>query len=225
MKFVTFLNSGCIEICKNMLKSAELAGISKDDFVIYCLDMLSLQSFSEYSNRILYYDTNDEMVRYSSGYENWTFDSNSNFRKVVKHKWNIIKEAYSVFNDICWVDTDIVFKKDPRPIFDQVDAKILCQSDLPGSVICSGFMAFKNSNEAKMLIDECSSMSGEDDQIAINGVYTKYPVAILHPRLFPNGHVYYKQNIKNDAYIVHNNHMVGIETKIEHFKNEGLWFI
>jgi hypothetical protein len=31
--------------------------------------------------------------------------------------------------------------------------------------------------------------------------------------------------IKDKAYIVHNNHMVGIETKIKKFKEENLWFI
>jgi len=33
MKFLTFLNSGCLEICLNMLKSAENVGIDKDDFI------------------------------------------------------------------------------------------------------------------------------------------------------------------------------------------------
>ena len=43
--------------------------------------------------------------------------------------------------------------------------------------------------------------------------------------MFPNGHVYYQQNIKNDAIIVHNNFMVGIEEKTRRFKEEKLWYI
>jgi hypothetical protein len=31
--------------------------------------------------------------------------------------------------------------------------------------------------------------------------------------------------MKNDAAIVHNNHMVGIDTKINKFKEEGLWYL
>jgi len=38
MKFLTFLNSGCLDICLNMLKSAENVGIDMDDFIISCLD-------------------------------------------------------------------------------------------------------------------------------------------------------------------------------------------
>jgi hypothetical protein len=38
MKFLTQLNSGCLEICKNMLKSAKIVGLNTDDFIIACLD-------------------------------------------------------------------------------------------------------------------------------------------------------------------------------------------
>jgi hypothetical protein len=47
--------------------------------------------------------------------------------------------------------------------------------------------------------------------------------------LFPNGKVYYetgdKESLKESAYIVHNNWMVGIETKINKFKEEGYWYL
>ena len=50
MKFLTFLNSGCIDICKNMLISAEKVGINMDDFYIACLDDNSYQKLKEYKN-------------------------------------------------------------------------------------------------------------------------------------------------------------------------------
>lgn len=219
MKFLTFLNYGCIDICKNMLKSAELVHISKEDFLIYCLDKKTYDSLSEYPNRILY---SDQPI---TEYQNWSFDPSSDFRKIVKNKWKIIQDAYKTNKNLCWVDTDIVFRQDPRPTLMISEGKILCQTDVPGSPICSGFMAFKDTEESQRLIDECASMNEEDDQLAINQVGQKYQIGILHPRYFPNGHLYYKHNMKQDAVIVHNNHMVGIDTKIQHFKNEGLWFI
>jgi hypothetical protein len=48
---------------------------------------------------------------------------------------------------------------------------------------------------------------------------------ILSEDLFPNGNVYYQQGKKENAMIVHNNWMVGVETKMNKFKEEGLWFI
>ena len=219
MKFLTFLNFGCLNICKNMLESAKRVGIPSSEFIVYCLDDES------------YNDLKDSVpcVQYKSDapktYENWSFDPKSQFRQVVKHKWKIIKEVYKENKNLCWIDTDIVLLKDFRFLDNQFNGT-LCQSDLPGSLICSGFMIFSNTTQSEQLINECASLEDEDDQLAINGLYTKYNINLLSLELFPNGNVYYQQNIKNkDAFIVHNNHMVGVETKIQHFKNEGLWYI
>lgn len=219
MKFLTFLNVGCLEICKNMIESAKRAGIPSSEFIVYCLDDESYDYFKD-SIPCVRYKTDAPKT-----YKNWSFDPNSEFRQVVKHKWKIIKEVYEQHKNLCWIDTDIVILKDFRFLDNQVDGT-LCQSDLPGSLICSGFMIFSNSSHSEQLINECANLEGEDDQIAINDLYANHSVKLLSLELFPNGNVYYKQNIKNkDAYIVHNNHMVGIETKIQHFKNEGLWFV
>jgi len=221
MKFVTFLNFGCLDICKNMIKSAENIKISRNDFIIYCLDDISYETLKNEYNCIRYNST------VSSDYKNWSFDPNSEFRTVVKHKWKIIKEAYKEHKSLCFIDTDIVFLRDFRFLSATFDG-VLCQSDLPGSLICSGFMIFGNNKASENLIDECANMEEEDDQLAINGIYHKHRdhIKLLPQNLFPNGHVYYQQNIKDaDAYIVHNNFMVGIENKTQKFKDEELWFL
>ena len=48
---------------------------------------------------------------------------------------------------------------------------------------------------------------------------------LLDENLFPNGNVYYMQNRKENVVIIHNNWMIGIYNKIEHFKNEGYWYV
>ena len=45
MKFLTFLNSGCHDICLNMLRSAEKVGIDMADFIIACMDEDVYKSF------------------------------------------------------------------------------------------------------------------------------------------------------------------------------------
>lgn len=221
MKFLTFLNSGCIDICKNMLISAENVGINSDDFIVACLDNNSYQELSNYKNAFLYID--QPLVEY----QDWTFDQNSGFRNIVKNKWSIIKQVYQEHKNLCWVDTDIVFLKNPLEFITD-DEDILFQSDDPGSTLCSGFMVFNGSKICEQLVNECGSNEDEDDQLNVNHVaLQKYAehVSILNPDLFPNGHVYYQQGRKENAVIVHNNWMVGVETKIQKFKEEKLWYL
>jgi len=220
MKFLTFLNNGCVDICKNMLRSAELVGISMDDFYVACLDSVSYEKMKEYPRSFLW--TEQEITEY----QNWTFDENSGFRKIVKLKWKLISEIYKEHKNLCWVDTDIVFKQDPTQLIEN-NQYMLFQCDRPGSLICSGFMVFNNSSECEQLITECSIRDSEDDQLLINDLAEKYKnnIALLGLEYFPNGHVYYKQGIKDKAIIIHNNHMVGVDTKMQKFKEENLWYI
>lgn len=226
MKYLTQLNSGCIDICKNMLKSAERVGINKDDFIIACLDKNAYEQFKSYSGAFLYGDYENNNL---TTYQDWSFDPSSNFRKIVKSKWKLIKEIYSKYNNLCWVDTDIVFLQNPLSYIEK-NPKVLFQCDTPGSLICSGFMVFNENNISKRIIDICGNDTEEDDQIMINQVILNNQsfhseCALLNQELFPNGYVYYKLGKKKSAIIVHNNHMVGINTKIQHFKDENLWFI
>lgn len=220
MKFLTQLNSGCIEICKNMLKSAEMVGLNIDDFIIACLDKNCFEQMKNYKGAFLWKEQD------LTDYQNWSFDETSNFRKIVNGKWKLISETYQKHPNLCWVDTDIVFKQNPLQYIQNSDL-ILFQCDRPGSLICSGFMVFNDTTICKDLIEKCGQNETEDDQILINTIVQEYAAscALLPLNLFPNGHLYYSLGYKNDAVIVHNNHMVGIETKINRFKEEDLWFI
>jgi len=221
MKYLTFLNSGCTDICKNMLLSAHRVGINVDNFYIACMDSESYLNLKHYKNCFLF----DEQKIME--YQNWSFDPYSGFRQIVKNKWKLIKKIYKNNKELCWVDTDIVFKKNPEEVISNND-RILFQCDLPGSLLCSGFMVFNNTTKCSELIDECGNNDIEDDQILINNIaLTKYKnnIALLNQDYFPNGNIYYNQNRKEHAYIIHNNHMIGIDTKISKFKEEGNWFL
>lgn len=221
MKFLTQLNSGCIDICKNMLKSAENVGLNPDDFIIACLDETAYSAMSSYKGAFLY-----DKIQLTE-YQDWSFDPNSNFRKIVKNKWKLIKETYKNHQSLCWVDTDIVFKQNPLFLIDN-NPLVLFQCDTPGSLICSGFMVFNDTKECKALVEECGNNTEEDDQILINSIVLsryKSSCGLLDQETFPNGYVYYKQNKKEKAIIVHNNHMVGIQEKTNKFKESNLWYI
>ena len=221
MKFLTFLNSGCIDICKNMLISAEKVGINMDDFYIACLDLNSYENLKQYKNVFLHID------QPITEYQDWTFSEESGFRNIVKNKWSIIEKIYQENKNLCWVDTDIVFVKNPLELIEGHE-EVLFQSDSPGSTLCSGFMVFNDTKECQSLVNECGSNETEDDQLIVNQIaLTKYRdhIAILSSDLFPNGHVYYNEGKKENAVIVHNNWMVGVKEKTRRFKEEKLWFL
>lgn len=225
MKYLTFLNSGCINICKNMLISAQKVGINMNDFFIACLDISAYEALTDYPRTFLWETPKKDSN--ITDYQDWTFDKESGFRKVVKNKWKIIQEVYNSFPELCWVDTDIVFKKNPTDLIQNQD-EILFQSDRPGSTLCSGFMVFNSTSECNKLIKDCALNDDEDDQLIVNKIaLDKYydNVALLNEDLFPNGHVYYNENRKENAIIVHNNWMIGVDTKIQHFKDEKLWYL
>lgn len=222
MKFLTFLNNGCVSICKNMLKSAQNVGLNIDDFIIACIDKEAYKQMKEYSGSYLAFE--HDMTEY----KNWSFDESSDFRQIVKFKWKIIKDNYEKHNKLCFVDTDIVFLQNPLTHITD-NKKILFQCDRPGSLICSGFMVFNNTSKAKKIIDICGSNITEDDQILINKIALTEEfigsIALLSQTKFPNGYIYYQQKIRDNPIIVHNNFMVGIDEKIKKFKDEKLWYI
>jgi hypothetical protein len=204
-----------------MLKSAENVGINMNDFYIACLDSNAYENLKEYKNAYLHID------QPITEYQDWTFSEKSGFRNIVKNKWSIIKKIYQENKELCWVDTDIVFIENPIEYISGHE-EILFQGDSPGSTLCSGFMVFNESKECGEIINECASVVDADDQLIINEIIiNKYSnnAAILSRDLFPNGYAYYTEGKKENAVIVHNNFMVGVETKMQKFKEEKLWYL
>ena len=223
MIFLTMTNSGGVNICKNMLHSAKNIGLNLDNFIIACLDVNAYDYMKEYKGAFLYDKTQ------SQDYQNHSFEETSSFRQIVKNKWPIIKQIYKKHKNLCWIDCDIVFKQNPLSILESLD-RMAFQSDHPGMSICSGFMVFNPQEICNNLIEECSKHENEDDQIILNKklirekkYWTKFK--ILEEELFPNGYTYYEKNKKENAIIVHNNWVIGIEQKIKKFKEENLWVL
>ena len=139
----------------------------QDGHKVLCADIKPLENWFQI------FDFNKNFSLDLKEYQNWSFDSNSTFRKIVKNKWKLIKEIYSNYKNLCWVDTDIVFKQNPLPILEH-NTHILFQCDIPGSYICSGFMVFNDTKACEELIFECGENTEEDDQILINTKVAKY---------------------------------------------------
>jgi len=202
MKFLTFLNTGCLDICKNMLLSAERVGMNMEDFYIACLDNNAYENLKKYSNAFMWINAGyvNEQI---SEYQNWTFNQDSGFRNVVKYKWRIIEEVYRQYKQLCWVDTDIVFKQNPIEMISGHD-EILFQSDRPGSTLCSGFMILNSSQECEELVRECSLNTEQDDQLLVNEIaLNKYydNIALLEKTFFQMVKYYLRKNEKKKQYM------------------------
>lgn len=225
MKYLTFLNTGCIEICRNMLASAERVGISPGDLFVACIDRGSFEAMKDRPNVFLHVDQE------VTGYQNWSYEGDTNFRRIHYLKWPIIREVYRQYRALCWVDTDIVFLRNPTALL-QGRPTFCAQNDYPGLRACGGLLVFNDSARTESLINDMAANNFEDDQILLNrfleGPY-KDNFEQLPQREFPNGKIFYEPNLKAElresAYMVHNNWIIGIDEKISRFKAEGYWFI
>lgn len=231
MKFLTFLNSGCITICKNMLMSAKLVGLDPDDFIIACLDENAFNELNSYKNAYL---AMDHPIK---TYADWSYDSSSEFRQVVKHKWALIAEHYATHKNLCYVDTDIVFTSNPLPYIENSN-KILFQRALGEDGekpidfgICSGFMVFNDTAICAELIKKCSTHTDADDQLLINQLALTNEFIdsfeLLSIMKFPLAKDIFRFSNENryDAVLHHAATLVGIDTKIEFLKKIGTWYI
>lgn len=224
MKYVTFLNYGCVEICENMLISAQKVGISMNNFYIGCIDKKSYDYMKKYTNSFLY----DNQLNVN--YENFTDEPHTTFSKITSYKFKVIKEIYKKHKNLCYVDTDVIFLNNPTEYLKNKEL-ILFQSDEPGYSLCTGFIIFNNTEKCENLLNDTKLddlMETYPDERAINLLCDKKYrdcVATLPKEKFPNGYNYFTKNISNEPFIVHNNFIVGIENKINRFKQNNLWFL
>jgi len=223
MKYLTFTNFGCTELCHNMITSLMEMGVPPGNILVATLDKESENTLADWGVKVLPY-THQPIKHYA----NWTFDANSEFRQIVKHKWKIIQQVYETNKELVWVDTDIVFLKNIEEDIRQTDGDFLFQVDHPGMYVCTGFMVFRDNPTCQKIIDHCASCDDCDDQLVIQDVI-KGPVDArpLSRFKYPNGHFIHQEKMTNTdrAYIVHNNYMIGAETKANKFKEMGLWYL
>lgn len=226
MKYFTYTNSGCIKLCLNMISSLEKQGVKTEDIHVHCMDKNSLHIMkSAGKNAYMWRELPEDLHEY----QEWSFDPSSSFSKIVSWKWKIIRNFYSNNPEFVFVDSDIVFKKNIEEDLRSYGKNICIQCDTPGSKYCTGFMYFKQSPEATAIINACAN-NHMDDQIVfnrfVNELNIESKIQLLDQAKYPNGHVYYKTNIdKTLAYIIHNNHMIGKQTKIDAFVKEGNWLL
>ncbi len=160
---------------------------------------------------------------------------------MTKRKFDAILHVLESKHDVLYIDTDIVFLSNPlaeiKANFDINIQNDLCEAPYHNGYMCTGFMYIKSNtktiNFVKKLIAEIVKDNYKyGDQRTFNGLVKikdhKLSINVLDVCKFPNGCRYFDKSDANcnpnQALIVHNNYLVGIENKLTRFKDAGLYF-
>jgi len=208
-----------------MLLSSEKVDIKKEQFVIVCFDAPIYNYYKNKGYVVELFQDSPEQI-----YHNWSWDENSKFRALVKNKWQIIGKYFKTNKPLVWLDTDIVFVKNPEQYFLNLSEPTF-QIDYPVKCACTGLMYFPECKLSEEIVDILSSQNTEDDQIVCNNLLKnnmlQNKVSFFNLNYFPNGGYFYdaKGTDLNKTIMLHCNYIVGLENKINRLKESGVWHL
>lgn len=150
------------------------------------------------------------------------------FIKLTTRKLEVI--LANMHDTTLWVDNDIVFFENCLSDVLRYNGNFVMQDDLWG--FCTGFLLARPSIFGKILIQKCiqelvsNPKSGENDQHVFNKFCNRTPLITLTKLptdQYPNGKVYFEDNKKSSAKILHNNYLQTTAEKVQKFKDNNLW--
>ncbi len=201
-------NEGQIDMMKNMLTSAKKAGFPMLD--IHCYVM----------------STNKEAASYNT----------ANFQLITLRKLEIILENMQQSSEVFWIDNDIIFFDTFSNIISNIksyNGQFIMQDDMWS--VCTGFFFVKSTPVSLRVIQKSIDWLRKqlnnpalNDQHAFNNCYRSVIgclVSKLPQEEYPNGRVYFENNKKDKARMLHNNFLVGTDAKIDRFKANNMWEI
>jgi hypothetical protein len=200
MRIVAMTNEGQLPMMKNMLNSAMKAGLNMQMFHCYIVS------------------SDKEAAKYNT----------LEFKKLTTRKLEVILS--NMYDTVLWVDNDIVFFENCLSDVLRYNGNFVMQDDIWG--YCTGFFLARPSMFGKNLIQKCiqelvSKPKGtENDQHIFNRLYKRTPLITLTKLptdQYPNGKVYFEDNKKSTAKILHNNYLQTTAEKVQKFKDNNLW--
>ena len=233
LALVTFTSAGYVNLTQNLCSSMSA---NKVDYKlnIFCLDEKSLNhNFGISSNNIDFTRSNinnapeDEIADFYS----------DQFIDMMYRKFEIISLSLSKFENVLYIDGDIVIKKDFLNVllnkFKNKD--IVFQDDRrpskPNVVnVCAGFMLIRANSKMKAFFDikdipkRLFHRYKTHDQTYINKNKSKFNYSMLPLDDFPNGPRFYNNFDNLDPYLIHFNYLSG-EKKIDIMKKHSEWYL
>lgn len=199
-------NDAQLPMMKNMLNSALKAGFPMSWFHCYILDS---------QKNVAHYGTHE-------------------FKSITITKLEVILQNLLLDKEVIWIDNDIVLFQNIIPDLLKYNAKFVIQDDLWG--YCTGFFLVRNSQTSVSILEKSiewlKSQHGNgmvNDQHAFNHVCKQTMILsnILITKLpqdeYPNGEIYFNQNRRSRAKMVHCNYLAKTSDKIQRFKDYNMW--
>lgn len=232
---VNFFTKGLIEEWKNLLYTLRKLNLS-DLLVVFPLDNDALKAVK--SENIKY---NNSLINDNIAAET-TFAAD-NFKNITCNKVLAINKMLKQGKFVFYLDTDIVvnqnivedyFTLPPMDIYMQSDQKHFNKNGFNKGNwnYCSGVMfiapttyMIKIMEAAYPKILECKP-GGLTDQKVLNNIIDPKKIGCLCPYKYPNGFRYFMSKTKcRNPYLIHNNWIMGLDNKINRFKEYNLWYI
>lgn len=212
-------------MCDNMLISAEKVGILNNQFIIVAFDRPIYEYYHKKGYNVeLFKDVAEEK------YHDWTWDETSKFRDLIKNKWQLIKKYFKFNKPLMWIDTDVVFLKNPEEHLVNIKRPTF-QIDYPAKCACTGLMYFPDHQFSEEIIENLGSQNTEDDQLICNRFLKTDQMTnkfdYFNSDKYPNGGYFYdaKGTPIQNVTMLHCNYIVGIENKINRLKQTGIWYL
>lgn len=233
---VTFTTSGYTNFTLNLIQSIKENNVDLD-LKVYCLDKQSFDVISKNHNNAEFFNSE----HHDGSNKLLKFDPSGNkenpFNKIMISKFEIIHTSLNNFDNVLYVDSDIVIKKNiENKLLSSLDRKdILFQNDKrpskPNQInLCAGFMLIKKNkktlnffNPEKLPIEKIIGYVAHD-QTYINRNKAKFNYGVLPLDDFPNGPHFYNNKDKLSPYIIHFNFLLG-ENKQDEMKKYNEWYI
>ena len=230
---ITFTSSGYIDITQNLCNSNTQNNVNYS-INIFCLDEESLNyDFGSYTNNINFSENEVEGLEKNS----LLIQNSPNFGDLMFKKFEIIYQSLLEFENVLYIDGDIVIKKDfmKQLTFNFKYKDIVFQNDKrpskPNDInLCAGFMLIKSNKKMKKFFNpenisiEKLNSYRTNDQTHINRNKSKFNYNVLPLNEFPNGPKFYDNFEDIDPRIIHFNYVRG-EKKIELMKKYDEWYL
>ena len=203
MRIVCMTNEGQLPMMKNMLRSAKESGFDMNLFHCYLLNHQK------------------EAATYNTG----------EFKNITIRKLEVILHNMRLDTEVLWVDNDIVFFENCIQHMRSYNGKFVMQDDIWSP--CTGFFlvgsdvfSLKAINDCINWLKERSNIQSINDQHAFTNIYKRtigLTVTLLPQEQYPNGSIYFQQDRKTNAKMVHCNYMFTTAEKEQRLKDHELW--
>jgi len=249
MHFITYTTGGFTHFTENLLKNfEEVLACHSHHIIVVCVDEQARNNLANYASKP--WLTLEYKKTENSGFASFANFGTSEYNKILHYKIVLIRKYLPQYEELYFVDSDIVFFRDPLPTINATPGDILFQQDaawnqhhfLYHTYVCAGNIVVRNNTRTLDFLDKWIKMCNKHPELNDQEVLYNYfahinvsdirEVKELHVNVLPmeefqNGLDAFQcgWNTKAEKVCIHANYRVGSEAKINALKSINMWFM